>query len=278
MLRAILYLMFLVVLSSACQEEVRLPLDNTLKTPVIEATWTNNTSANQVKLSYSREYYDTLENEIISDATVRIYDETSGEQIDFRYLENNDQYLPINNKTAILGHNYKLEVMINDMVYTADGHMLEPPILDSITYNFENERPPFRSEGYYLTIYGKIPFEENNYYRLKVSKNDTLLNRRSDYLLFDDTFGTSILNNGFELNTYTFKAEDKVKLELYRMNEGPYDYLNQLIGLLFNDGGLFSPPPENPKSNIVVERGTGQVLGYFMTAPVVVKTVVIEED
>jgi len=53
-------------------------------------------------------------------------------------------------------------------------------------------------------------------------------------------------------------------------------YLNQFVGLLFNDGGLFSPPPENPKSNIYASKEEEQVLGYFMTGSIVSKTITID--
>ncbi|WP_373398065.1 hypothetical protein V8V91_26950 [Algoriphagus halophilus] len=40
---------------------------------------------------------------------------------------------------------------------------------------------------------------------------------------------------------YPFEEGDRVRLELFRMNKDTYDYFTQLVGLLFNDGGLFSP-------------------------------------
>jgi hypothetical protein len=128
-----------------------------------------------------------------------------------------------------------------------------------------------------VTVYGKIPFETDNFYRVKIIRNDTLLNRRSDYLLFDDSFGTSILDNGFELSGFAFEKNDKVKLELYRLNQAPYNYLTQLVNLLFNDGGLFSPPPQNPITNIFVENENGRVGGYFLTAPLLTKTIIIKD-
>jgi hypothetical protein len=261
----------------SCQEEVLLDLGNTDKIPVIEAIWTDTHSVNRVVVSYSRDYYDTLTNEIISDADVRIVDETAGDNIELRYVGSLGHYIAVNGRTAKVGHDYRLEVEVGDNLYVSRGKTLEPPVLDSITYQYEPERI-FRREGYYLTLYGKLPFSDNNYYRLRISRNDTLLNRRSDYFLFDDSFGTSILNNGFELSAFSFKKNDRVKLELYRLNRDAYEYLEQMVNLLFNDGGLFSPPPENPRSNIEVAQGSGRVLGYFMTSMVLVKSLMIVDE
>lgn len=271
------YLFLSLVALVSCQEEVHLELKNAEKIPVIEAIWTNSPNANKVSVIFSRDFYDTLANETIADADVSITNVNSGERVGFMFVEELGHFLPLNNKTAEIGNRYRLEVKINELVYFSEGDVLEPPVLDSITYRY-NEEQFFRDEGYYVTVYGKIPFEKDNFYRLKIIRNDTLLNRRSDYLLFDDSFGTSILDNGFELNGTAFERNDKVKLELYRLNQAPYDYLNQLVNLLFNDGGLFSPPPQNPTSNIFVENGNGRVGGYFLTAPVLSKTVVIIDE
>jgi hypothetical protein len=67
-------------------------------------------------------------------------------------------------------------------------------------------------------------------------------------------------------------------MELYRLNKDAFVYLNQLVNLLFNDGGLFSPPPQNPTSNIRVVSGKGEVLGYFVVSPVLTRTVTIVPD
>lgn len=228
-------------------------------------------------MTYSRDFYDTLANEILSEAEVSITDVQSGDRIGFMFVDQLGHYLPLNNKVAEVGRKYRLEVKLDGQVYHSEGEMLEPPVLDSITYAFSEEQF-FRDEGYYITVYGKIPFDRDNYYRVKIIRNDTLLNRRTDYLLFDDSFGTSILDNGFEIGGVAFEKNDKVKLELYRLNRAPFDYLNQLVNLLFNDGGLFSPPPQNPATNIFVENGNGKVGGYFVTAPVLSKTVHIIDE
>tara|TARA_R110002074_G_scaffold86874_1_gene191717 strand:- start:153 stop:989 length:837 start_codon:yes stop_codon:yes gene_type:complete len=259
----------------SCQEEVQLDLGNVSKKPVIEAVWTNEVTENYVKISYTRDYFDTLANELVENASVSIIDNASGTLVDFMFEDELGYYTPLHGQTAIPGHSYTLKVIVDENEYTSEGLTQEPPILDSITYVFEEESF-FSDKGYYLTVYGKIPFEEGNFYRLLLTKNDTLLNGRDDYFLFDDTFGTNVLDNGFKLNGFAFEENDKVKLQLIRLNENAYDYLNQFVSLLFNDGGLFSPPPENPESNIQAINGEDQVLGYFMTGSIISKTIKIE--
>jgi hypothetical protein len=259
---------------SACQEEVFLDLNSSEKIPMIEAQWTNLPGYNFVQIGYSKNYYDSLSTEYISNAQVFIKNIQSGKVVTFRYSPQSKRYLPINNQYGTVGQTYELQVNIEGKIYESVGKILAPPILDSITYAFRDERL-FREKGYYLTLFGKIPFNEDNNYRIKIIRNDTLLNRRGDYLLFDDTFGKNLLQNGFTLEGFPFAKGDKVRLEMYRLNQSSYDYLRELVNLLFNDGGLFSPPPQNPPSNIKSKDGTSPVLGYFVASPIIGKTLEI---
>ncbi|MFD2033751.1 DUF4249 family protein [Belliella marina] len=270
-----IYILIAIILVS-CQEEVFLELKDSENIPVIEGIWTNVSGLNQVKVSYSKDYYSEESGQIEKDAEVFIINQTDNEMISFKFNEQLSSYLPVNNKTGELGKSYELHVIMDEKEYISKGTLLEPPTLDSLTYKFHEVRG-FKEEGYYVTLYGKIPFVEENNYRVRVIRNDTLLNRNSDYLLFDDTFGTSILDRGFELGGFTFREGDRVRLELFRLNNDVYNYLFQLVNLLFNDGGLFSPPPQNPVSNIKVADGKGDVLGYFMVSPYVSANINIED-
>ncbi|MBN3584672.1 DUF4249 family protein [Algoriphagus aestuarii] len=262
----------------SCQEEVELPLatlDEVI--PVIEATWTDVSFFNEVKITLAENYFDTTDVDIISDAEVSIKALNSGEIIRFAFNTNTQSFKSLKEaETAKVGEIYEVTVKWEDNVFTSTGEMLMPPTVDSLTYQYQEKRL-FRDKGYYIKVYGKIPFEDNNYYRIKVIENDTLKNDRDDYLLFDDTFGLTFFEEGLELN-YSFDDGDKVRLELFRMNKSAYDYLAQLVGLLYNDGGLFSPPPQNPETNFEVVAGDSEVLGFFLVSPVLTETVFIKEE
>lgn len=267
----------LILLITSCQIEVDLPLAEIEgEVPVVEGVWTDNPNLNEVKVSLARNYKNQDNFTRIVDCNVWIRIKGTDQTIPFKYNEVSNSYRPSNtNLKAVVGETYELFVEWKGNVFFAQGLMLEPPVLDSLAYSFEEKRP-FREEGYYIKAYGKIPFKENNYYRIQIIENDTLKNNPEDYFLFDDTFGFAFFENGLELG-YAFKANDRVRLILYRMTKEPYDYLNQLLGLLFSDGGLFSPPPQNPDSNIRVVSGESKVLGYFMVSPILTEFVLIRE-
>lgn len=264
------------ILSWSCQEEVILPL-GTKESPVptIEAYWTDQPSFNEVRITLSKDYYDSARVETIRDAEVFVTIPGTDRVIPFVYLGGVGAYKPRNpQERAVIGETYQLNVRWEDKVFVSEGVMLAPPIVDSVTWSFEEERL-FRDEGYYIKVYGRIPFEEDNNYRIRVIENDTLKNQRDDYLLFDDTFGLKFFEDGLELG-YAFQENDRVRLELFRLNRDAFDYLSQLVNLLYNDGGLFSPPPQNPDTNIRVVQGTSEVLGYFVVTPVLTRTIVIQ--
>jgi hypothetical protein len=261
----------------SCQEEVFLDLgEKEDRIPVVEAYWTDQGTYNEVKISLSKNYYDTLAQELVKDAEVFVKELSTGRKIAFTYISATRSYRPNPSERARVGERYQLQVNWREQVIQGDGIMLAPPIVDSVGISFEKERV-FREEGYYLKVYGKIPFDDNNNYRIRVIENDILKNQREDYLLFDDTFGLTVFEEGLELG-YAFQQNDRVRLELYRLNKDAYDYISQLVNLLFSDGGLFSPPPQNPETNLKVVQGKTEVLGYFVVSPVLTRTVVIPSN
>ena len=265
---------FIAFLCVSCQEEVFLDLDRKdARIPVIEGHWTDQGIYNEVKISLSKNYYDSLEQELVRDAEVFVKELSTGRKITFTYLNATRSYRPNPSERAKVGETYQLNVNWKGQVFQSEGLMLEAPTVDSVTWEYQEKRL-FREEGYFVKVYGKIPFPENNYYRIRVIENDTLKNQREDYLLFDDAFGLQVFEEGLELG-YAFQKNDRVRMELYRLNKDAFDYLSQLVSLLFNDGGLFSPPPQNPESNIRVVKGNSQVLGYFVVSPVLARTVIL---
>lgn len=63
------------------------------------------------------------------------------------------------------------------------------------------------------------------------------------------------------------------------MNEDVYQYYVEFINLLFNDGGVFSPPPVNPDSNIKnITNPENKPLGFIQFSSLQRKRLVIEKE
>jgi hypothetical protein len=129
-----------------------------------------------------------------------------------------------------------------------------------------------------MFVNGRLNNQGTEYFKLDVTVNDTLRNSRGD-------FSNSVLSSEFFGKEFValpvpgiFDAEDSVGLELYTLNEDMYQYYVEFINLLFNDGGVFSPPPVNPTSNIRnLTNPENKPLGYVQFSSVQRRSVVIKE-
>ena len=59
---------------------------------------------------------------------------------------------------------------------------------------------------------------------------------------------------------------------MYSITREAFVYYNDLFNLINNDGGMFSPPPANPRSNVI-----NGALGYFQASAIEMETIIIEE-
>jgi hypothetical protein len=102
-----------------------------------------------------------------------------------------------------------------------------------------------------------------------------LYDGRNDYLLASNEFVQENIR-GLEF-PYSFVLGDKIRIEMYSISKEIYDYFNEFINLLYNDGGVFSPPPVNPTSNIVnLTEPDNPPLGYFQVSTYVYADVLIK--
>jgi hypothetical protein len=105
------------------------------------------------------------------------------------------------------------------------------------------------------------PGGENNAYRARVWKNDTLLNDLRDWIYSDDRYidGNFIV---FEF-PYTLQPGDTFSLEIMTIPTAVVRFYDQLLRNAFGGSGGFSPPPDNAYSNFT--GGRRRVWGYFIT-------------
>ncbi len=258
----------------ACQEEAKLKLENANPQVVIEGIITDNAGPYVVKVSETLNYFDEADENGVSGAQVVISDNEGFSEVLEETISGNYQTVNLQGK---VGNAYTLSVNYNGNEYQSTATIMEPPIFDSLTYRFVEETP-LKDEGYYLYFYGKTPKPEINYYRWLVYKNGTLFNTDpEDFLLASDEFVTEQLSD-LEF-PFAFQPDDTVRLEMYGLERPMFDYYNELLNILFNDGGLFSPPPVNPVSNIRnVTNPENPPLGYFQVSSMVWEEVVIEDQ
>lgn len=256
----------------SCREMIELDLPQQQPKLVVEAELNNHRGPHLVHLSLTADYFSKEELPAVEDARVIISDNTGLR--DTLVQANPGLYV----STALngeIGRTYTLHIDWNGDRYESSGRLLEEAVIDSLNYRYFPQNPFFQ-EGYYIFFFGRVPPDRTNYFRFKVFKNDSLYNNRTDLLVQDDQFLPDTLEN--IRFSYPFETGDTVRLEMYTLNQDMYQYYRELITLLFNDGGLFSPPPQNPASNIRnLTDPDNPPLGYFQVASVTTGTIVIED-
>lgn len=278
----ILSLVLAVLFSWSCQEIIDLDLGQSETQLVIEGKIVDLNTIQKIRVSKSLNYYDTGRMEPVSSADISLLDGNNNLLSDFAYNPQDSLYQTTDSLSLEIGSEYKVQILVNEELFEAKGRILENPTLDSIYYlsdqQMEDLGLPVFGEGYFMFVNGRLNNEGIEYFKLDITVNDTLRNSRgalSNSVLTSEFFGKE-----FQALPVpgTFDEEDTVDLELYTLNEDVYQYYFEFINLLFNDGGVFSPPPVNPTSNIKnLTNSENEPLGFIQFSSVQRRRLVIEK-
>lgn len=272
-----------VLLSWSCQEIIDLDLEQSEPKLVVEGKLTNERIIQKIKISESINYYDTTALAPFKDALVSLLDKDGNFIVNLPYNPEDSTYQSNTPFGLDIGQNYILQIEAKSEILEAKGKVLENATLDSLYYLSAEELQalgqPVFGEGYFMFVNGNLNNEGIEYFKLDVSVNDTLRNSRGD-------FSNSILTSEFFGKEFqalpvpgSFEEGDTVSLELYTLNEDVYQYYVEFINLLFNDGGVFSPPPVNPTTNIKnVTKPENEPLGYIQFSSIQRRSIIIKKE
>ncbi len=270
-------LIFSVVFWS-CDEPVRLDVTQGEARTIIEGQVTNLIGGQYVKVSRSNGFYESGKTPRVTDAAVVVKDD-AGNEFPFvhnprNYADSAGYYLPQAAFIGEVGRTYSLTVTIGDQVYEAQDKLFRVTPIDSLAYQIdedEKEDPEDEGKFYEVLIYAKEPQDTEDYYLFKFYRNDSLkLDFDTDiYFTDDETLGENI--DGVSSPIY-FAPGDKAKCEIYSLSRTAFVFYSDLQSLLNNDGGLFSQPPANSRSNL-----TNGALGFFQASAIHVNEIEIKE-
>ncbi|MGB5990078.1 MAG: DUF4249 family protein [Marinifilaceae bacterium] len=179
---------------------------------------------------------------------------------------------------AIVGETYTLDVKVDNMHYTAISRVLKTPQITKIEVRKQQLEIQKEESMVPFISFTDVDVKNTNYYisqlySFDINSLEGRLNSSSrlwGYSIFDDAllkpkvkdfkigFGTS----SNHLIWYPDHA-NKLKVKLMSINKEAYEYYKILVSQIKNDGGMYSPSPASPVTNI-----KGGALGYFMTLDV----------
>jgi Domain of unknown function (DUF4249) len=274
---SVLALFCMTTLLVSCQETIILDLDQTNSSVVIEGLITNEVGKHYVKISKSSGFYETGATERITNAVVKLSNDR-GEEVMLAHNPSGEKkfdgfYFTNPAFKGETGRTYKLSVKIGSQMYEAQDELLAVTKIDSLTYGIndsEEEDPDTEGRIYEALLFTKEPKETKDYYLFKFYRNDTLTySQETDvYVANDEGIGEKIA--GFPSPVY-YSLKDTATVEMYSISRNAFLFYNDLLNLLNGDGGMFSPPPANPRTN-----WSNGALGFFQTSAVSRETIIIK--
>lgn len=271
-----IYLLLLSFLLVCCTEEINVDVDSGETKLSIEATLTSDFKKHFVILKESSDVFYNEEAPSVANATISV----SNGNTNYNYLETKPGYYESELEFAgEPGKTYSLSITNVDInkdgtmeEYVAHSTMKQPYKIDYIEMNFD---PDYESERgrddddngafWLVSLYMQDNIETKDYYGFACRINDVLVHDTiTEVLVQEDTYFNGEKTKGSnvgEFNQYKpdeiLQNMDKITLETYAIDEGYYDFVNQLQEM---DQGqsMFSGPPGNITSNI-----TNNAIGYF---------------
>ena len=156
---------------------------------------------------------------------------------------------------------YQLDVRVGNQSFTAMDTLRAVTTIDSLTIRIDDQAvKDSENDGkiYQVLLYAREPQETIDFYYFKFYR-DSLLEVDNNIYVFDDkVLGSSL--NGLP-SPILFREGELAGVEIYGLTRVQFVYLTDLASILNNDGGMFSPPPANPRSNI-----SGGALGFFQVS------------
>ncbi|OJJ22855.1 hypothetical protein BKI52_00455 [marine bacterium AO1-C] len=252
---------------ASCTKVIDVDLNEANPQIVIEGEVSDQPETYWVKVSRTGNYIGREETPKVSGAVVTITD--NNQTYTLQENPNEPGTYETSAFVGVPGTTYFLKVVVEGKEYTSQSTM------PSELLDFELRQTAYfagdvtKDPGYYLQLFTTDPPNEDNYYQWRFTINDTIKNKPDDIAVASDEWIQEQIN-GFQA-PYTFQAEDRVKFAMLAIPKETYEFYDALATLLFNDGGMFDPPPANPPGNI------NGGIGIFSAVSIKSKDIVIVE-
>jgi hypothetical protein len=168
---------------------------------------------------------------------------------------------------------YQLNVTVDNLSFSASDTLRPITAIDSLSIQLDDdavEDPENEGKIYQIILYAKEPQESVDFYYFKFYR-DGLIDTDGDrnvYIFDDKVLGSSL--DGLP-SPILFREGEVASVEIYSLTRKQFVYFTDLANILNSDGGMFSPPPANPRSNI-----SGGALGLFQVSGISRSSILID--
>ncbi len=249
----------------SCTERIDIKLDESYARLVVEGYVTTDTLKHKVILSKTSDYYYNKPPVMITGAGVTISDGTATEVL---LEESPGIYSTSSSFAGVVGKTYTLNVNLENPVggftdYQASSVLLPVAQLDSISLEYH---PDWGPGGIWEVKSYLLDPPTNDYYRILISKNSTMLtDTLYEWYVTDDVFFNGNYTNGAgigylvqDYHDNTVSAGDTISAEVDGIGKDYASFIWDAQTEIWGSNPLFSGPSANIKGNI--DNGA---IGFF---------------
>lgn len=259
---------------SSCEEVINIEVEQAPSQLVIDGLVTDEDTIHVVHISLSGGFDGTVPVEVTG-AVVEVRDNLGNV---YNYTHNPEGYDSLEGYyysdqryMGVVNGIYQLDVRVGNESFTAADTLHGVTAIDSLSIRIDEQAVnDSESDGkiYQVLLYAQEPQETIDFYYFKFYR-DSLLEVDDNIYVFDDkVLGSSL--DGLP-SPVLFREGELAGVEIYGLTRAQFVYLTDLANILNNDGGMFSPPPANPRSNI-----SGGALGFFQVSGLNRASILIE--
>lgn len=266
-MRFILYSIIGIIFSLAffaCEEVVVLDISQAPPQLVIDGVVTNEDTVHIVRISRSGDFYGNR-GTMVADAIVEVMDDLGNT---FNYTHNPEGYDSLQgwyfSDQPYAGREYgvySLQVKVDSKIYVARDTLRPITDIDSLSIRIDPSAiadPDSDGKVYQVLLYAREPQETTDFYYFKFYRDSVMEESNNIYIFDDKLLGSSLDGLPSPIN---FREGEMASVEIYSLTREQFIYYSDLANILNSDGGMFSPPPANPRTNI-----SGGALGFFQVS------------
>ncbi len=271
------YLVKILVFASlffSCEKVVEIDINQSDPQIVIEGLLTDVDTTHFVKVSRSIQFYEIGLN-AVADAVIKVV----GDGNVYNYSHNpmaidsmDGYYFSDIEYAGKVGVNYTLSVDVQGTNYRANDTLRFVTPIDSLSYSIApNPSEEDEQDGkiYQAILYAKEPQGSEDYYQFQFYRDHELIAYPDNIYVFSDV-GIGSTLNGLP-SPVLYRKGELASIKMLSISREQFLFYSDLANLLNTDGGMFSPPPANPRNTF-----TNNALGLWQVSAMSTDSIRIE--
>jgi hypothetical protein len=277
-MNSIINCLIILVLSAtvvSCEKVVELELPKGESIPYVDAWITDQPGIQTIKFLKATDYMSEEGPEPISGAEITLTDLTENKTYPFTYNDGAYSYNAGTETIGEVGHSYKLRIEYNGEIFEATDDMKRVTAIDSVTYKYQEEGTG-EEAGFYAKLYARDLAGAVDYYWIRTYRNNQLNYYVGEMLCVDGAFGEEGVTDGFAFippfrdgitsGEEPYVKGDNVKVMIRSLSKNSYDFMNQAVTQLSNQG-MFAEVLKNVPANLQNQQASSKtkIYGWFGT-------------